>query len=84
MYVQRNERDYFLVQVAAAKVETTVTMITTGTLSALSSTSLTVLSDGGEKTCTRNSGSPSLDGYLVGNHVRVTCVNGVLTAIEHL
>jgi hypothetical protein len=66
------------------KVETTVTTITTGTLSALSPTSLTVLSDGGEKTCSRNSGSPSLDGYLVGNHVRATCVNGALTAIEHV
>jgi ribosomal protein L21E len=72
------------VLLSIARVETAVTMITTGTLSALSPTSLTVLSDGGEKTCTRNSGSPSLDGYLVGNHVRATCVNGVLTAIEHL
>jgi ribosomal protein L21E len=68
-----------------ARVDTaTVTMITTGTLSALSPTSLTVLSDGGQKTCSRTAGSPSLDGYAVGNHVRATCVNGVLTAIEHL
>jgi ribosomal protein L21E len=67
-----------------ARVEATVTMITTGTLSALSPTSLTVLSDGGEKTCTRNAGSPSLDGYLVGNHVKATCLNGVLTAIVHV
>jgi hypothetical protein len=59
-------------------------MITSGTLSALSPTSLTVLSDGGEKTCKRNSGSPSLDGYLVGNYVKATCVNGALTAIVHL
>jgi ribosomal protein L21E len=67
-----------------AKVITTVTMITRGTLSALSPTSLTVLSDEGEKTCARNGISPSLDGYLLGNYVKATCVNGVLTAIEHL
>ncbi len=72
------------VLISIARVETTVTLITSGTLSALSPTSLTVLSDGGEKTCKRNSASPSLDGYLVGNHVRATCLNDVLTAIEHL
>jgi hypothetical protein len=56
----------------------------TGTLSALSSTSLTVHTDGGEKTCSRTNDSPSLDGYQVGNSVKATCVNGVLTAIQHL
>jgi hypothetical protein len=62
----------------------TVTAITSGVLVALSQTSLTVLSDGGERTCSRTGASPSLDGYLVGNHVKATCVNGVLTAIQHL
>jgi hypothetical protein len=66
---------------AIAKVEITVTMITTGTLVALSPTSLTVHSDGGDRTCTRGDASPSLDGYNLGDRVRATCINGVLTAI---
>jgi hypothetical protein len=66
------------------KVGTVTTTITSGVLTALSPTSLTVLSDGGARTCSRTGGSPSLDGYLVGQHVKATCVNGVLTAIEHL
>ena len=68
---------------AIAKADTTVT-ITKGKLAAMTPTSVTVLSDGGEKTCTRGSGSPSLDGYVVGSYVKATCTNAVLTAIEHL
>jgi len=56
---------------------------TAGTLSAMAS-SLTVHNDGGEVTCLRTNTSPSLDGYAVGNNVRATCVNGVLTAIAHV
>lgn len=71
---------------AFAKVTTagTVTMMTTGAIVELTPTSLTVLSDGGNKTCARNEASPSLDGYAVGNHVKATCVNGALSAIAHL
>jgi hypothetical protein len=64
---------------AIAKVSVTATV--TGTLSALSPTSLTVHTDGGDKTCSRSTGSPSLDGYVVGGRVTMTCTNGVLTAI---
>jgi hypothetical protein len=68
---------------AVAKLDS-VTTITTGVLTAFEPTWLTVLSDGGTRKCSRTVASPSLDGYQVGNHVRATCVNGVLTAIEHL
>ena len=70
--------------ISIAKVETTVTAIMSGRLSVVSPTSLTVLTDGGEKTCSRNGTSPSLDGYQVGNYVKATCTNGALTAIAHL
>jgi hypothetical protein len=62
----------------------TVTTMTTGELISLSPTSLTVRSDGGERSCSRTGASPSLDGYHVGDRVKVTCVNGVLTAIARL
>jgi hypothetical protein len=58
-----------------------VTTSATGTLSALSATSLTVHTDGGDKTCSRTAGSPSLDGYVLGGRVTMTCTNGVLTSI---
>jgi hypothetical protein len=68
-----------------AKADTATTTATlTGVLSALSPTSLTVHTDGGDKTCSRTGDSPSLDGYQVGNYVKATCVNGVLTAVQHL
>jgi hypothetical protein len=63
---------------------TTGTTSMSGVLSALSPTSLTVHTDGGDKTCSRTSSSPSLDGYQVGNYVKATCVDGALTAIAHL
>jgi ribosomal protein L21E len=64
---------------AIAKV--VVTSITTGVLTAATDTSVTVLSDGGERRCRRTNESPSLDGYRVGDKVKMTCTNGVLTAI---
>jgi hypothetical protein len=60
----------------------TETTITIGVLSALSYTSVTVLTDGGKHTCARGH-SPTLDGYKLGDRVKMTCVNGVLTAIAH-
>ena len=65
--------------VLTAIAKLTETTITTGVLSALSHTSVAVLSDGGERTCARGE-SPTLDGYTLGDRVRMTCVNGVLTA----
>jgi hypothetical protein len=62
----------------------TVTSMTSGELIALSPTSLTVRSDGGERSCSRTNASPSLDGYRIGDRVKATCVNGVLTAIARL
>src|ERR1051326_7891362 len=69
---------------AIAKIDPpkiTETTITTGTLSVLTPTSVSVLSDGGPRTCTRGDGSPSLDGYNVGDRVKMTCTNGLLTVM---
>src|SRR5438093_10803710 len=48
-----------------------------GAIVALSATSITV----NDLTCTRNSSSPSLDGYKVGDQVGLGCANGVAIVI---
>jgi hypothetical protein len=48
-----------------------------GAIAALSATSITVT----DLTCTRNAGSPSLDGYKVGDAVGLGCANGAVIVI---
>src|SRR5438067_12156780 len=48
-----------------------------GAIAALSSTSITV----NDLTCARNSSSPSVDGYKVGDQVGLGCANGVAIVI---
>jgi len=45
---------------------------------------LALTTDGGNVACLRGDSSPSLDGYAVGDAVAISCVDGVLTAIERL
>jgi hypothetical protein len=52
-----------------------------GTISALSTSSLTVHTDGGEVTCSLSDGSPKLGDYHVGDLVKFGCRNDVLTGI---
>jgi hypothetical protein len=49
-----------------------------GTVSAISPTSLTVHTDGGDVTCSVGDGSPSLADVRVGNRVKMGCLDGVL------
>jgi hypothetical protein len=51
----------------------------TGTLTALGSSSITV----GDLTCTVTNTSPSTSGFAVGNNVQMYCVNGGLYALTH-
>jgi hypothetical protein len=52
-----------------------------GTVSAVSSTSLTVHTDGGSLTCSLGDGSPSVADVKVGDTVKVSCLGGVLKAL---
>ncbi len=53
-----------------------------GTLTALTTSSLTVSNDEhGDITCTLGSASPHLGDYHVGDHVKIACSSGVLTLI---
>jgi hypothetical protein len=52
-----------------------------GTLSALSSTSLTVHTDAGDVSCALGDGSPKLGDFHVGDRVKFACRNAVLTAL---
>ena len=53
-----------------------------GVIRELGDRGLALTTDGGNVACTRGDNSPSLDGYAVGDTVAITCVDGVLTAIE--
>jgi hypothetical protein len=55
-----------------------------GAITVIGEHSISLQTDGGTVTCTRDDHSPSLDGYAVGNRVAVECVNGALTEIERL
>ena len=55
-----------------------------GSIAELGDRGLAVVTDGGRVACLRGEHSPSLDGYAVGDSVAVSCVDGVLTAIERL
>jgi hypothetical protein len=52
-----------------------------GSITALSTSSVTVRTDGGEVTCTLGDGSPKLGDYKVGDLVKFGCRNDVLTGI---
>ena len=60
------------------------TLAANGTVSALSSASLTVHTDGGEVTCTVGDGSPSVGDVHVGDRVKMGCVDGVLTTLARV
>ena len=53
-------------------------------ISALSPASVTVTNDDGTVTCTLGDGSPKLGDYRVGDRVKLSCAEGVLTAIAKL
>ena len=55
-----------------------------GTLSALGATSVSVTTDGGTVTCRLGDASPKLGDYAVGDHVAMTCVDGVVTAFARV
>ncbi len=52
-----------------------------GTLSALSTTSVTVTTDGGDVTCSLGSASPKLGDFHTGDKVKFACVDGVLNVL---
>jgi hypothetical protein len=53
----------------------------TGTVSAVSSTSLTVHTDGGNVTCTVGAGSPGVANVHVGDKVKMGCIDGVVNVL---
>jgi hypothetical protein len=53
-----------------------------GAIRELGDRGLALTTDGGNVACSRGDKSPSLDGYAVGDTVAISCVDGVLTAIE--
>ena len=55
-----------------------------GSIAELGTHGLAVVTDGGRVACVAGEHSPSLDGYAVGDSVAISCVDGVLTAIERL
>jgi hypothetical protein len=67
---------------ALAKLD--VTTIATGVLKGFFDGNAVVTSDGGDKTCSRGPTSPSSDGFRAGDKVKMTCLNGVLTALAHV
>lgn len=52
-----------------------------GTLTALTATSVTVHTDGGDVTCTLGTPSPPTTGLSVGDHVKMGCVDGVVVGL---
>jgi hypothetical protein len=55
-----------------------------GTVSALSTSSVTVHTDGGDVSCSLGATSPKLGDFHVGDHVKYYCTNDVLTALIRL
>jgi len=55
-----------------------------GTIVTVGDAGIGVQTDGGTVSCKSGAGSPSLDGYAVGDHVGISCTDGTLTAIEHV
>jgi hypothetical protein len=57
---------------------------TKGAIAELGEHGLAITGDAGRNACKLGEHSPSLDGYAVGDNVAISCVDGVLTAIEKL
>ena len=57
-----------------------VITIATGAITLLTDGRVTVFGDR-ETSCTRGASSPALSGYALGDVAKLTCTNGVLTAI---
>ena len=55
-----------------------------GAVSAVSSTAVSVLTDGGTVTCQLGSSSPALGDLEVGDHVAMKCLDGVLATLERV
>jgi len=55
-----------------------------GRVTVLSSSSITVHDGARDLTCAIGTGSPSLDGLVVGDHVKLACTGGVLTVIAKI
>jgi hypothetical protein len=55
-----------------------------GVIRELGDRGVALTTDGGNVACMRGDQSPSLDGYAVGDSVAISCVDGVLTEIEHV
>jgi hypothetical protein len=63
---------------------TTTTVGARGTVSAVSTSSVSVQTDGGTVTCQLGPSSPSLGDVKVGDHVAMKCVDGVVTGFERV
>jgi hypothetical protein len=55
-----------------------------GTLTVLTTTGVTVRTDGGDVSCTLRDASPKLGDFHVGDRVKFYCTNDVLSGIAHL
>ena len=72
---------------AGGTTTTTTTHTTTGargSVSAVSSSSVSVLTDGGTVTCQVGSSSPGVGDLKVGDHVAMKCLDGVLATLERV
>jgi hypothetical protein len=69
---------------AMAKVATSTVVTRLGTLTALSDASVTVHNGDGDLTCKRTDASPALGDFHVGDLVKMSCSNGVLTTIARV
>jgi len=66
---------------AASPSKDTETVQFGGAITALDDSSISLHDGDRDLTCTLGEGSPSTDGYKVGQHVKVACAGGVLVAI---
>jgi len=62
----------------------TTTVGARGTVSAVSTSSVSVQTDGGTVTCQIGPSSPSIGDVKVGDHVAMKCVDGVVTGFERV
>jgi hypothetical protein len=69
-------------QTAPPPGDTHTTVRARGNVSALTAGSITVSTDGGSLSCSRDGESPSLDGYQVGDNVTIGCTDGKLRSVE--
>ena len=69
---------------AVAPPATHTTTGARGAVSSIDSSALSVQTDGGTVTCQLGSSSPALGDLSVGEHVSITCLDGVLATLERL